>query len=123
MRVRCVSNAYRDLPATSSYHSPDAGDSTFFLEIDKEYIVYGLWGRGDEVSFSILDNEYSRYPNWFPSSLFEVVDGRLPSCWRFLPLMKATTPSFVITFPEWISVKSFNLNVIERDIACQEIWQ
>jgi len=84
MRIRCIENAYKSLPSTSVYqYSPEYGDAKFSLQIGEDYIVYAIWSRGSEILYSILDSEYSRYPIWLPSTLFEVIDGRLSSCWQY----------------------------------------
>ena len=125
MRVRCIANAYSLLPATSVIYAPDCGDATLSLQIGTEYIVYGVWGRGCENLYSILADEYSRFPEWFPSMLFEVVDGQLPSCWRYAPQPDSDSklPSFLLAFPEWASDRSFNWNLVEGEPTHQELWQ
>jgi hypothetical protein len=118
MRVRCIENKYRSLPASSVHYSPHCDDdATLSLQVNKEYVVYAIWGSGNEILFS---SEYSRYPSWFPSILFEVVDDRLPTCWRFKPY---SDTNFLIAFPEWISGESFNEDVVDGEPYTQEIWQ
>src|SRR5690242_1838814 len=117
MRVRCIANAYSLLPATSVLYARDCGDAKLSLQIGKEYVVYGVWGRGGEILYSILADEYSRFPEWFPAMLFDVVDGQLPSCWRYAPQpdMDSKLPSFLLAFPEWARDRSFNWNLVEGE--------
>lgn len=125
MRIRCIANAYSLLPPSSILYQSDSGSATLSLQIDKEYIVYGIWGRGNEILYSILADEYSRFPEWFPSMLFEVVDGRVPSCWRYTPQPDTDSklPSFLMVFPEWANDRSFNWNLIEGELGHQELWR
>ncbi len=125
MRVRCVDNAYRSLPTTSVYYTAESRDATFSLQIGKEYVVYAIWGNGKEILYSLLDSEYATYPKWFPAMLFDVTDARLATCWQFAPERSSASmlPGFLIAFPEWLRDPSFNTNVVEGDLATQDIWQ
>src|SRR5262249_27422050 len=98
---------------------------TFSLQLGTEYVVYGIWIRGSEVLYSILDDDRARYPNWFPSELFEIEDGRLPTCWcyGFIAGEKPNLSGFTLSFPEWINDRTFNENLVDGDPSAQMIWQ
>lgn len=125
MRVRCISNVYQTLPSTSIHYTADCGAATFALNIGQDYVVYAIWGRGVEILYSLLDDERASYPKWFPSVLFEVVDGRLPTCWQYAPgtLQEAKSACFFIAFSEWISDQMFNENLVDGDPSAKAIWQ
>jgi hypothetical protein len=125
MRVRCISNAYQALPSTSIHYVAECGAATFALKLGEDYTVYAVWGRGTETLYSILDDERAGYPKWFPAVLFEVVDGRLPTCWRYAQDLEPETRSscFLIAFPEWINDRMFNENLVEGDPLTKRIWQ
>src|ERR1700688_4230591 len=114
MRVRCIDNKYNVLPSTSIYYTLDHKTATFSLQPGTEYIVYGIWIRGAEVLYSILDDERASYPKWFPFVFFDVEDGRLPACWRY-GLLTGRMPNlsgFLLAIPEWINDQAFNEKLV-----------
>jgi len=125
MRVRCIANAYNLLPSTSLLYADDCGDAKIPLEIGQDYVVYGLWGRGYEILYSVHSDPYSRFPRWYPSMLFEMIDGQLPSCWRYAPEPdpESGLPSFLMVFPEWASDRSFYWNLVDGELTHQDLWQ
>lgn len=84
MRIKCVANKGADLPEECL--DPSGGftrEHKFALEIGKEYNVYAITLFRGYVWYYICDEDYSYYPVWNPSPLFEVVDGKLSKFWRF----------------------------------------
>jgi hypothetical protein len=55
--------------------------SKFDLELENEYIVYGIsWWNG--VVYYLLIGE-GKYPHWYPSELFTVSQNAIPGNWFF----------------------------------------
>lgn len=125
MRVRCVANKNSDLPSNSRVYRASHGDAELGPQIGEEYTVYGISGHSTEILYSILSDKYSSFPEWYPSILFEVVDGRVPPCWVFTPLFvgQSDLQKFILTFPEWSVDPSFEWNLIDGSPSHQEIWQ
>ena len=104
MKVACVSRSARDLPR--ELIQPELGigpDRLFSLVVGKPYVVYGItWDLGN-LWYYICDEDYSYYPVWNPSALFQIVDNRLSSYWRIAiyTVGQAKLKMPVIAFEEW----------------------
>ena len=84
MRIRCIANTGTVLSET--YLDPAVGrtkETEFQLTIGKEYTVYALYQWQGSIWYYICDDGYTYYPQQNPAPLFEVIDNRLSSYWRF----------------------------------------
>lgn len=66
----------------SCYSAEDAGTKKYYLTVGQEYTVYGMLLDNSELRFLCVDDQYN-LPCWFPSSLFEITDGRIPYDWYY----------------------------------------
>lgn len=125
MRVVCIDNTYQSLTIDSVYYPGEHQDARFSLHLDSEYIVYAIWIKGSEVLYFILEDERASYAKWFPSVLFQVVDGRMPSCWRYgLNIGEdVKTSNFLLAFSDWMSDPLFNENLVDGDPSAREVWE
>jgi len=86
MRVRCINNAAKDLPEAILEKIwgkvDDVKDRMFPLKVAKEYTVYGITISLGCAWYYICDENFTYYPVWSPSGLFEISDGTLPLSWR-----------------------------------------
>ena len=84
MKVKCIANKGSYLPEDCLDPSSGFDNKTEFpLIIEKEYTVYGITLYLGYVWYYLQDEDYTYYPRWNPSPLFDVVDGRISRYWRY----------------------------------------
>jgi hypothetical protein len=105
MKVRCVANRGSDLPsdlitpATSIHLETD-----FSLIVDKTYVVYALTIRDNYMWYYVCDEDFSYFPFWKPSPLFEIVDHRLSAYWEINYSREGRCESksnVIVAYSEW----------------------
>ena len=96
MKVKCISNKERTDPS-SLYE---------FLEVGKEYNVYGMVVSFGQVCYYICDRMHNEFPIAIPADLFEIVDRRLSRYWIFGFINAFENYPFWI-FPEWLTERYF----------------
>jgi hypothetical protein len=104
MKIKCIYNNFADVPNGST--SGDANytnDSDFYLDIGREYTVYGMTVKGGLIWYYICDRCFSSFPRWKPASFFRVMDSRLSRYWIYSFKKFDNYPQAypIITFPEW----------------------
>lgn len=105
MRIRCIANTGTSLSKT--YLDPAVGrtkETEFQLTIGKEYTVYALYQWQGSIWYYICDDQYTYYPQQNPAPLFEVIDNRLSSYWRFKLYPNGLLK---LAFSEWLSDQYF----------------
>lgn len=111
MKVKCLSNK-----KTSNYTQ----DSEYeFLDIGKEYTVYGMIIINCEVWYYICERKHNRFPLPRPSNLFEIIDNRLSRYWIY-GIVEGFKKYPVWMFPEWINETYFEDSLTdgeEREVA------
>ncbi len=105
MKIRCLANIGLALP--KNYLKPEfcyTPKIEFPLTIGQEYIVYALKEWQGNIWYYICDDNCTYYPIQHPAPLFEVIDDRLSSYWRF-----KCYPNCLIrlAFEEWLVETSF----------------
>jgi len=130
MKVRCISNAAKDLPKGIPPEKiwgnvADARDRFFSLLVGKEYVVYGITIHLGYAWYYICDEDFIYYPVWNPSALFEISDGTLPSCWRvgLHSLSGSQEKTFLIAFPEWVDDQYFYDRLTDGDTKAVDVFQ
>ena len=105
MKIRCLANIGLALP--KNYLKPEfcyTPKIEFPLTIGQEYIVYALKEWQGNIWYYICDDNYTYYPIQHPAPLFEVIDDRLSSYWRF----KCYPNGLIrLAFEEWLVETSF----------------
>ncbi len=101
MRVRCIAHSGKSLPdnyidSRLTLYSTQKFDIT----VGKEYVVYGLTTYFNKVWYYICDDNRD-YPIWYPAPLFEVVDNRASSFWKYR--FDLADNSILFAFEEWVS--------------------
>ncbi|NEQ41548.1 MAG: hypothetical protein F6K40_37285 [Okeania sp. SIO3I5] len=84
MKIRCIGNTGAFLP--ENYLDQKRGytkELKLPLTIGKEYVVYAIYERQQQVWYYIADDNFMYYPMRTPAPLFEVVDNRISKYWRF----------------------------------------
>ncbi|HEX9643642.1 MAG TPA: hypothetical protein VGC11_06565 [Acidimicrobiia bacterium] len=92
-------------------------ESMFPLTIGRIYVVYGITTFRGHVRYYVLDDDQLPYPVWRLAPLFDLLDGRLPSSWRFgyFRLDSADVGVPIITFPEWANDHYFYERLVDGD--------
>lgn len=108
MKIKCISTKKESI------------DSIYeFLEIEKEYTVYGMMVKDGEVFYYICDRVHLFFPIPRPAHLFEIIDHRLSRYWIFGIIEGFKKyPSWI--FPEWVNEPYFQdslTNLEEREVA------
>jgi hypothetical protein len=82
MKIKCIENRVICLPE-EIIRNYSTSYSEFSILKGGEYIVYGMTVYLGYIWYYVCDEDYSYYPIWNPSPLFEVVDGRLSRYWTY----------------------------------------
>ncbi|MCH1430194.1 MAG: hypothetical protein L7U87_05460, partial [Chlamydiales bacterium] len=91
-------------------------DGETYLDIGKEYTVYGIvfW---DSAPWFLLQNELNlEYPEPFPQELFEVSCPRLSSCWRLSThVFRFDGAVSFLVLPEWANNPAFYERLVDGE--------
>lgn len=104
------------IPEGSKYRGLYVSAQTvFYLTLNKTYRAHGLALYNGGLIALVLDD--TGRPNWYPVEAFEVVDGKLPTDWRFeLPDEDGPTGIQALWgYPELIDNPDHLKALIERD--------
>jgi hypothetical protein len=105
MKVRCIGNLGSNLPPALLDPTSNRDENTLFpLTIGKTYVVYGLTVHRDFAWYYICDDEFTYFPVWNPSPLFEIVDHRVSKYWEinYSPDGRGESDTgFILAYPEW----------------------
>ncbi len=78
MKVRCIGNLGSNLPPALPDPTSNRDENTLFpLTIGRTYVVYGLTVYRSFLWYYLCDDEFTYFPIWNPSPLFEIVDHRV----------------------------------------------
>lgn len=72
MKVKCLFNKGSFLPP-EILKKQDFFETEYHLDINKEYVVYGIASWNGVICYFITDYK-SNYPSWYPADLFVIVD-------------------------------------------------
>jgi len=118
MKVVCKINNLKNindegvLARLKKYISMQDGDVD--LEIEREYIVYGIVFWDNSPWYYLCIEDYDQYPKPFPSEFFDVTDGRLSSYW-VLHVENEEEILSSIVFREWANTACFYELLLEGD--------
>ena len=115
MRVRCISKQGELL--TKEYIDPRVNitkETDFRLTRGKEYVVYALGIRRDQVWYYVIDDCELWYPINIPAPLFKVVDDRVSQFWRVKLTPKNPDHDVLLAFEEWDSDDLFYGRLTDR---------
>lgn len=89
MKVKCLYNTGKNL----SQKFLDDGwtkESTMYLDINREYIVYGISFFKKDLCMYLITDKYLK-PFWCPDEIFEITDSKISSLWHFKKFEKSDT--------------------------------
>jgi hypothetical protein len=120
MKVRPVANSGEYLPtAMLDRKWGITKEKSFSLTIGKEYIVYAVTAVKEAFWYYVLDERGLPYPVWYPSPLFEVSDGSVPSHWIVNyfsdPNSRDRIGTSILSFKDWAIDSSFYERLIDGE--------
>lgn len=102
MKLLCIANTGAELPAD---FLDDAGgfgrDSAFDVTVGRHYVVYAITLKSGHIWYYLCDDRGLPYPVWYPSALFQVIDGRPSRFWIFVHGSYARAGDILFAYPEW----------------------
>lgn len=116
MRVKCVSNRASSLPA--AYHDVRQGygpDHVFPVTVGQDYVVFAMTTYLGGMWIYIADDQFSYYPVWRPTPLFEIVDGRISKTWRVGLQGPEGHREWVLAYREWAEDPLYYERLVNRD--------
>src|SRR5262249_14360160 len=129
VRVRCVSNDQADLPPELvEALTPKPGMVVFFKEeltVGEEYVVYALQIRSDQDWDYLCAHRGEDSPYRYPSQVFDLIDARPSTHWRFKHWRSPKTETWTSTFaiPEWVSDLGFYERLVDGHEAERTIFR
>jgi hypothetical protein len=104
MKIKCIYNHWDQLPEiVPSINLTNRRNSQFYVEVDQEYIVYGMTIREGFIWYYLCDQAFTYFPRWKPSPFFEVIDPRISRYWiySYKKMDSYLHAHPILTFPEW----------------------
>src|SRR6202048_1013181 len=101
MKIRCLSKK-REYVKNDNSLLTDKNSEYEFLEIGKEYIVYGMILKQGQIEYYICDCVHELFPISRPAVLFEIIDNHLSHCWIF-DFVEGVEKYPSWNFREWIT--------------------
>lgn len=124
MRVKCIMNSAERL--SDELIQPTLGlnrDHIFSLKIGKEYVVYGMTYFLGCLWYYICDEDYTYYPIWNPSPLFNITDNRLSCHWEIAMHIRGDEMVPVISFREWVANPLFYDKLTDGDDESVQLFR
>ena len=125
MLIRCVINKTNQVSSQSRVDSQlrqsvDASTGLLDISIGKLYAVYAVHiSVNSRTSYFIADDNYGTlwYPLSYPSCFFDIIDGRISSCWN-LGFQRSSSKSktgreALISFKEWVVGETFFEDLVD----------
>ncbi len=116
MKIKCLSKEKILLPLDLQLknQSPEQDVMYEFLDVGKEYNVYGMILIHGQISYYICDRAHNRFPIARPAKLFEIIDNRLSRYWVF-GMIQGFEKYLVWIFWEWINEAYFQDNLTDGE--------
>jgi hypothetical protein len=105
MKVKCLGNRGSSLPKELLDPRSNCDENTrFALTIGKTYIVYGITVYRRYLWYYVCDDDFTYFPVWNPSPLFEIADHRVSKYWEVNYSREGRDESdvgIIVAYPEW----------------------
>lgn len=106
MKIKCITNKTSALSQEISQNY-EISYEEFSVKEGFEYTVYALGMNYGHIWYCICDDNYFFYPNWNPSTLFEIVDNRLSRYWVLGFREQNNKKIPLLSFCEWVNDEYF----------------
>jgi hypothetical protein len=122
MLALCQANLGSAIPAKERYLGEVDQTNYSPLSVGENYVVYALLFIFDRVDFLVRAPDQP--PFWVPSSLFRLVDAKIPADWEFCItqtrpdykcLFDAFKISHVMGYPLLVNEYEHYIGIVERD--------
>lgn len=124
MKVTCKKNIIKkDEKIIQLYkHSPGFKDIENYTElaIEHEYTVMAIDINSNNTCLFYLINPENYDPHWYPSTLFDISDNRIPKNWFFK--LDDTSSSYILGFYEIAYDNSFYSKLFDGDKETEYIY-
>lgn len=108
MRVVCVAQRGETLPEV--YLDPRVNvrlETDFHLTVGREYVVYAIAIRKQQVWYYVVDDNNLWFPIYKPAPLFKIMDDRVSQHWRIKITPGNRDHEVLLAFQEWVSQEWF----------------
>jgi hypothetical protein len=118
MIVKCVTSNPADL-SEEHYSIGYTIETRFDVSAENEYVVYAMCIWENVLMYLIYDD--CNLPNWYPIALFSVINGSLPSEWKFT-YKPGKYAEITWGYAEVNEQENHYTNLIERDKKALDIF-
>src|SRR6266478_6039238 len=118
MKIVCVARRGETLP--DHYldpRIPRTREHDFRLTLGREYVVYAVAIRKDQVWYYVVDDTDSWFPIYKPAPLFKIVDDRVSRHWRVKLTPGNLDHEVLLAFEEWASDDQFYDRLSDKEQA------
>jgi hypothetical protein len=125
MKVRCRNNQNCTLSPQSGLYSADP-NVTLDIDVGQEYIVYAVGSGQEDIYYYLCGENYTFFPHRYPSSLFDIIDGRPSSYWQCNVFVnpRSNTTEIMLALPEWATDSiAYYWNLTEHDEPAVQVWK
>lgn len=124
MKIICIARRGETLPD----HYLDARvhrtrEHDFRLTMGKEYVVYAVAIRRDQVWYYVVDDTASWFPIYKPAPLFEIKDARVSRYWRLKLTPGNLDHEVLLAFEEWVSDERFYDHLSDKEQAEVKVFR
>jgi hypothetical protein len=91
--------------------------------VGQTYAVIGLTGFNGGIWYYVADDHELDYPVWYPSPLFEVVDGHLSPIWKAGEHGHGANRTVYLAFPEWADDWYFYDRLTDGDEQARRVYR
>jgi hypothetical protein len=102
---------------------PRTREHDFRLTPGREYMVYAIAVRKDQVWYYVVDDTDSWFPIYKPAPLFRVVDDRVSQHWRVKLTPGNLDHEVLLAFAEWVSDDQFYERLADKKQAEVKVFK
>lgn len=114
MLLKCISNTGKGLSKKTILAGYPESKEFKDIKVDESYIVYGVCFEGDVVLYLLFGKE-SKFPDWYPAELFEVINPLKPLIWYYNFYGYNNYVTAIWGYKELVMDPEHNLNLIEKN--------
>jgi hypothetical protein len=119
MKVLCIANNILCLDNNNTINRLkkyiNLSDGQLNLELNSEYVVYGILFRDNCPWFYLCLDEDDESPTPYPAELFKILDDTIPSCWKLFYKNIDGKIKTEIVFLEWANEPNFYERLVDSD--------
>jgi len=124
MKIACIARRGETLPEHYlDQRIPRTRESDFHLTLSKEYVVYAIAIRSDQVWYYVVDDTSPWFPINKPAPLFKIVDDRVSQHWRVRLTPGNPDHRMLLAFEEWVSEQWFYDRLSDNEEAEVKVFK